>query len=117
MSAENDNFILDLAEVLRRGPEALGVESIFLSHVVTSADGFNGRAMIEYSNGSIENYTVGQVYLATHKEGVVLDFKRLRALHEDLISTPRAWPQEKPTAVRRLRFKNGQIHIDKNGKK
>jgi len=114
MSADNDNFLLDLAEILRRGPEALGVESIFLSRIVTNADGFNGRAMIEYSNGSTENYTVGQVYLSTHLEGVLLDFKRLRALHEDLLSTPRTWPEEVPTAVSRLRFKNGQIEIKKN---
>ena len=43
MNTEGESFIDLLAEVLRRGPEALGVEQVYMSHVVTSFDGFNGR--------------------------------------------------------------------------
>lgn len=112
LTGEQDNFIVDLAEILRRGPAAMGVESIFVSYVQTTFDGFNGRARIHYNNGSAETYTVGQVFRGTHNKGVELDFNRLRSIHEDLINTPRSWPQDEPTAVRRLRFKDGAIFID-----
>ena len=112
MNTEGESFIALLAEVLRHGPEAMGVDNIFVSHVVTSFDGFNGRAQVHYNNGFADNFTVGNVYPATHTAGVTLDFKQLRALHEDLVNTPRTWPDEEPTAVSRLRFKNGAILID-----
>lgn len=63
MNTEGESFIDLLAEVLRRGPEALGVEQVYMSHVVTSFDGFNGRAQVHYNNGFADNYTVGNVYL------------------------------------------------------
>lgn len=117
LSNEGDNFLIDLAEVLRRGPEAMGVKQIFVSHVVTNFDGFNGKAQIEYDNGCAENYSVGQTFPATHQSGVILDFKRLRSIHEDLLNTPRSWPQEEAIPVSRLRFKDGAIIIENHGEK
>jgi len=111
LNIEGRNFIESLADILRNGPEAMGVESVFISYVISASDSHSGKAHIHFENGKTESFATGQVFPMTHTEGVLLSYSQLRALHEDLIATKRTWPQDEQLPLTHLQFDAGKIHI------
>jgi len=111
LNIEGRNFIESLADILRNGPEAMGVESVFISYVISASDSHSSKAHIHFENGKTESFATGQVFPMTHTEGVLLSYSQLRALHEDLIATKRTWPQDEQLPLTHLQFDAGKIHI------
>ena len=111
LSVEEKNFIVRLADILRNGPEAMGVESLFVSYVTSSTDSHSGKAHIYFEDGRTESFAMGQAFPMTHTEGVTLSYKQLRAIHEDLCATKRAWTQNGKFPENRLHFYAGKIQL------
>lgn len=108
---DGDSFVLRLAEVLRTGPTAHNVVSVFISHVQVSGHIVKGRASIHYGNGVVDHFEVGKPFPAECWQGVTLDAKQLRAIHEDLTKPAGTWPAAPVQTLRPLNFYAGQISI------
>jgi hypothetical protein len=108
---DGDNFVLHLADILRAGPVAHGVESVFIGHVIAQGAMLKGRASITYNDGSTVHYETGRPYPAEMWDGVTLDFKQLRAIHEDLTAPAGTWPARPVQPLRPLTFQGGAIMI------
>lgn len=115
IAADGENFVLKLAEILRSGEESK-VHKIFVSHVITSHDGFHGSAHIIYKDGSGSTYRTGDEF-TPHSVGSSLDDLQLVRIGRDLRTVQTSWPDEPQPQTASLRFVGGLIQIEKYGER
>jgi hypothetical protein len=108
-AADGENFVMTLAQVLREGPQAMGVQAVFISHVFAGNGTMKGRASITYKDGATTHYEAGHIYPAECWQGATLDATLLRTIHEDLTSAAVPWPAAPLQPLRPLTFQGGQI--------
>ena len=109
VSKDGENFILKLAEILRQG-ERSNVLHVYIGHVLTGEDGFNGLAQIIYKDGTGTTYHAGEEF-PVYNYGTQLDDLKLAQISRDLKTVTRSWPERTPQTAR-LHFVGGLIQID-----
>ena len=111
-SADGENFILKLAEVLREGPIVSNVNEVHIGQSFATGEGLNCIAHIIYNDGTGVRYQTGEPLQWSGQMGTHLDDLKLLAIHRDLRATPRIWPDDAMPQTARLQFVGGLIQID-----
>jgi len=109
ISKEGDNFILTLADIIRQGAES-SVLKVYISHVLTSHDGYNGKAQIIYKDGTGVSFSTGDEF-SVYNLGTTLDDLDIERISRDLRNPTRSWPDEPQKQTARLDFVGGVIQI------